>query len=69
MWHASSAERAQAPVAPVFILGLPRTGSTLLHELLDLHPTLTHRLLRRQMQASFTLSIYFEPESGKGAKG
>ena len=25
---------------PVFILGLPRTGSTLLHELLDVHPDL-----------------------------
>ena len=25
---------------PVFILGLPRTGSTMLHELLDLHPGL-----------------------------
>ena len=25
---------------PVFILGLPRTGSTMLHELLDLHPQL-----------------------------
>ena len=25
---------------PVFILGLPRTGSTLLHELLDIHPQL-----------------------------
>lgn len=30
----------EASKSPVFILGLPRTGSTLLHELLDLHPTL-----------------------------
>jgi hypothetical protein len=26
--------------SPIFILGLPRTGSTLLHEVMDLHPTL-----------------------------
>lgn len=54
------------PVSPVFILGLPRTGSTLLHELLALHPTLraptfreTHSLPRTDAPAAEWLGQQF----------
>ncbi len=40
VWHAVSVRPRHVPARPVFVLGLPRTGSTLLHEVLALHPSL-----------------------------
>ena len=35
---AAACSNAETPVRPIFILGLPRTGTTFVHELLALHP-------------------------------
>ncbi len=39
-WAAFAEQQPALPVDPIVILGLPRTGSTLLHELLAQHPDL-----------------------------